>query len=106
MKRILTVLIASFLLMSCTEKKDVDNVILIEISSNNEIRIEGELVPNEKINDVLISQLEALKNSEVSTEDIITRLEVNRKAKMGVVSAIQQAMRELRLHKVEYMSKN
>jgi len=96
------IIIIALSLLSCSKQTLPDNKILIEIDQNNEIRIEGELILIDDLNKELASQIEEMETDGISREEIITKLIVDENAKMGVVSALQQTMRELNLRKVEY----
>jgi len=80
--------------------------ICIEIPSNNQINLNSKTIQLTELKDELLKAAEELRKKEIPFDEIVISLEVASEVKMGIVSDIQQILRESELRKVLYSTTN
>lgn len=89
------------LLLSCSESKKL-NEIEIEITENNQYFINGKLIAESNLNEVLSNEKMKILKTGIRESDIVVILTINKKSKIGAVSNIQTILRKLNLKKFRY----
>lgn len=80
--------------------------IQIEIPSNNQINLNSKSIQLTELRDELLKAAEKLHMNEIPFDEIVISLEVASDVKLGIVSDIQQILRESELRKVLYSTTN
>ena len=99
-------LLILLIVTGCTsaEKKgnDNDTVIIIEISKEGTYTINQELVPEDTLQDYLLGEIKKLEKAGYQREEIIADIRTHPETKLGQVSHVQVALKNLAIRKVLY----
>ncbi|RKQ49447.1 biopolymer transport protein ExbD/TolR [Roseivirga pacifica] len=78
----------------------------IEVSENDQIRLNSKTISLTELKNELLKSLEELRQNEIPFDEIVISLEVAPEVKMGKVIDIQQIIRELNLKNILYSTSN